>query len=497
MALLASFGSAAPTVAQTRLPTTPKGWRKAAAEDLVAIHDILRDNSPAMVVDRDSASFRTWLEKGLKEARAGVPKVTDSRGYYFILRGYVGGFRDSHIGFAPTGWSINLHGLWPGFVLGLRDGRYEVVFRGANVKDVPPVGARLLSCDGQSVAQLVAARDRYDGNFALASGRFYGAPRLLSDMGNPFVTPPKSCKFGGRGGEQRFALVWRAPDKAVKVGSQEALAEMSPHSSKLAIEPWAGRGWWISVPSMTADQDWNGFYAQKKARLPELREAPVVVIDVRGNGGGDSAFGDRLIRLLWGDAMVDARKPDLGPIVWRVSRLNRDNWAEETADAVKDKELSAEDKSEMRRILARYDSALAEGDPTFELEGGQPSKLAQSGPDLVRGRVVVLTDHACVSACLDLMDEIMALPHVVQAGTTTSADTIFMDLTIVPKLPSGLISFGFGRKAWIRRPRGSNVPYVPAKRYTWTGPPPDERAWLAEELFEPAGAARAKAPAPA
>jgi hypothetical protein len=102
--------------------------------------------------------------------------------------------------------------------------------------------------------------------------------------------------------------------------------------------------------------------------------------------------------------------------------------------------------------------------------------------------VVVLTDRACVSACLDLMDELMAMPGAVQAGASTSADTIFMELTNVPELPSGLARLNFPHKAWIKRPRGSNVPYVPAARFTWTGEPGDEtgmRRWLARVLSEP------------
>ena len=89
--------------AQAPVPTTPEGWRAAAAEDLAAIHDILHDNSPAMVVPRDSGHFRRWLESGLARARTGLQKVTDFPGYYYVIQGYVSGFHDDHIQFAPAG----------------------------------------------------------------------------------------------------------------------------------------------------------------------------------------------------------------------------------------------------------------------------------------------------------------------------------------------------------------------------------------------------------
>src|SRR5437763_354499 len=92
LALAASPASGAFAAA----PTTPEGWREAAGQDLGAIHDILRDNSPAMVVKRDSAHFRSWLEEGLREARGKLAKVQDAKGYYYVIRYYVSGFRDSH-----------------------------------------------------------------------------------------------------------------------------------------------------------------------------------------------------------------------------------------------------------------------------------------------------------------------------------------------------------------------------------------------------------------
>jgi hypothetical protein len=106
----------------------------------------------------------------------------------------------------------------------------------------------------------------------------------------------------------------------------------------------------------------------------------------------------------------------------------------------------------------------------------------------MRGRVVILTDYACASACLEFMDQAMAMPGVIQAGTTTSADTIFMELTEVRELPSGLSWFNFPHKAWVKRPRGSNIPYVPSERFTWTGDLNDEaglRQWLAAAVSPP------------
>jgi hypothetical protein len=105
----------------------------------------------------------------------------------------------------------------------------------------------------------------------------------------------------------------------------------------------------------------------------------------------------------------------------------------------------------------------------------------------MRARVIVLTDERCFSACLDLMDLFMAMPNVAQAGQPTGADTIFMD-NYGAVLPSGRIALTFGVKAWLDRPRGSNVSYSPAAEWLFTGDLGDDnawRTWLAEKIRRP------------
>jgi hypothetical protein len=109
---------------------------------------------------------------------------------------------------------------------------------------------------------------------------------------------------------------------------------------------------------------------------------------------------------------------------------------------------------------------------------------AEHPPSPVKGRVAVLVDHACFSACLDTLDLFTRLPGVKLAGVETGADTIFMDAAHTP-LPSGKATLGFGIKAWVQRQRGSNVPYDPDPSLRYTGDLADEAAlkhWLAGKL---------------
>ena len=52
-------------------------------------------------------------------------------------------------------------------------------------------------------------------------------------------------------------------------------------------------------------------------------------------------------------------------------------------------------------------------------------------------------------------------------------------------LPTGAYQMSYGMKAWIERPRGSNVPYTPSEQWLYRGNEGDDNAWriwLAERV---------------
>ena len=299
----------------------------------------------------------------------------------------------------------------------------------------------------------------------------------------PFVPATAVCRFRSDGKTRDWALAWRS---AAEAEIEPALdASCGRVQRRLDASVSGELAWWISIPDMGDTSDWAGFYGKIERNLADIRAAGVVVIDLRGNGGGSSVYGEKLASLLWGDALVAARWPGSGPTVWRASKANRDYWVDLTARMSENPNLSAGDKAAFDSILKDFDRALAGGEPTFRRGETGKTRAPAHPPNPVSGRVVLLTDYACDSACLDLMDLFTAMPNTTQAGTMTSADTIFMELTVIPSLPSTLSGFGFGHKAWIERPRPSNRPYRPTRKLTWHGSPDDdagERKWLLESL---------------
>ncbi|MNL48465.1 hypothetical protein D3C87_1713240 [compost metagenome] len=96
-------------------------------------------------------------------------------------------------------------------------------------------------------------------------------------------------------------------------------------------------------------------------------------------------------------------------------------------------------------------------------------------PQLMAGRVYVLTDSSCGSACLDAVD-LWKTAGAVQVGRETSADTVYMDIRN-PTLPSGLAQIAVPMKVYRGRARGNNEPQKPA--YVIEGDMSDDAALLA------------------
>src|SRR5579862_2145545 len=225
-------------------PLTPEQWREAAREDIDAIRDTLRDNAPFMVVDRDSAGMRRWLETGRREAVDNLSRVTDGRSYIYFLRRYVGGFRDGHISLTPTKASFpGLLPAWPGFAMTWRHGHYEVGWVQPGLEAaVPPVGAALSSCDGKSAQAVAEVRlDRMFGNLNLEAGRSAVAFQLLRDYRFPVGTPA-ACTFRTATGEKTWKLAWSTPTGEIV---DTAFDRLEPSSAKFGVGRWGSNGWWI------------------------------------------------------------------------------------------------------------------------------------------------------------------------------------------------------------------------------------------------------------
>jgi len=464
--------AAAATVTLMGGQVQAQSWRADAERDLRAAHDILRDNHPATHVDKDSATFRSWLDAGLAEALAGLSKVQSQLGYENAMRLYLTGFRDTNIRFVPgvtelPGWYAS---YWPGFSTRWVNNGYTVAWTMPGDAKLPPVGARLVSCDKKNADQIAKERlDRYEGDMTQAVDRARTAPFLLWDRGNPYTAlVPQKCVFRVGNGNKTYTLNYVATAEDTRRAAY--LAGLGKPQGGPTMEAW-NNGFWIRIPTFAEGGDWDAFLAQVDSQLANIQSAPVVVLDLRGaEGAAVSRNGYKLANRLWGPDYILGNQPQVGNAAYRVSAANRAVYADAIA-RMKTDPLSYYQVPIWEKMLAEFDAALAAGQPL--LQRNEARAAAATAASAMKGKVIVLTDAYCSGQCLSMLDLFTKLPNVVHAGTPTSGDSIFVGETTVA-LPSGQGSISFGNKAWLDRPRASNQGFTPTQ--VFTGDPADENA---------------------
>lgn len=438
---------------------TPDDWRALTLADVDAAHALIAENHPGAAPELQDAEFRARLDQGWTLARTRAAGVSDFGGYAATLRGFATGLGDGHIV-----WRANRFlGVvrYPGFWIRRKGLQWTVVE--ADAGGGPPVGARLLACNGQTPDDLLRSRvGGFRADLASPAQVARAAVWLMIDDGNPFVPLPRRCDFDVEGAKTAFDLDWRAID--VTELSRRAGALYPPVSAGFGVRE-AGDIAWIAIGQLNADG--AAVVADVGARWSSLAAKRALVIDLRGNGGGDSTIGDDLAGRLYGSRAVSRtqrRKPGCGS-VWRASEGNlrtleayQSRFADRGEAMLNGLEAEAE---AVRKALAA--GRPLSGDVSRCLgEASAPPRPAATPPGApYHGKVLVLTDGACFSSCLLMVDLFRSL-GATQVGQPTDGGVWYMEVRSEP-LPSGLGTFSVLGKVGLGAPKrlGPFTPDVP------------------------------------
>ncbi len=464
-ALLLVAGEA--SAADTSPASAPTDWGRALEEDARAFHDLIAESHPGPV-DRENPGFNALLESGLKTALKRARTADSYEDWFFALKAYAASFDDGHLtldDFQALGHSWRP--AWPGFLTSLRGGATTVVFN--RDPAAPPVGARLIQCDGRGAEPLAAELiGSGAGRWSQQSRRASLAGQLFIDNGNPYVRRPSKCLFDVAGKPTRYELEWRELTPQLNQEGSAA-AQSQRFASPIELRTFGQGGIWIGLSSFEGEvaskpgKELTALQAAVEARAPEIRAAQFVVFDLRGNNGGSSTWIYGLARTLWGEGWVAARQPSGTTVEWRPSQANIDLM-------VAYKRMLGDDpkiQGWLDMIEAGLRDARAKGQPLWlQADDEPPAQAPAAAPTTdMKSRVYILTDYGCASACLDAVDLLKALGGV-QVGQETSGDTVYMEVRYGP-LPSGRVSAGVPMKVYRGRARGNNETAVPV--HEWTG----------------------------
>jgi hypothetical protein len=444
----------------------PRDWAATLRIDAQAFHDRIAEDHPGPV-NRLDPGFVARNDAGLALALRRVATARDYPGYLWAMRGYVAGFNDGHVALSLTA-SIPLPIRWPGFLTGFDGAGRQVVMTRAD--DAPlPLGARLDSCDGIDAARLAARNvGAFRGRWGLLSQRAANGGRLFLDAGNPYIARPVRCRFTVDGKPRDVRLDWRdLPDTEFDARFGATAPRAHPDFAARAL---ADGTRWYALPGFDGDPGSADakalvpIIAGMKADRAGIAAAPRIVLDLRGNGGGSSDWSQQIAAILWGRTAMQALPDTSQGVDWRASAGNiatlegyRTAWREAP-------DVSAEAKAWADRVAAGMTAARARGDALWrQVDTDDAIPAATGAAPKLKGRVFILTDWGCGSACLDAVDLWTAL-GAVHVGQETSADSLYMDVRQIA-LPGGIAHAVIPMKAYRGRRRGSNVPARPVKPY--------------------------------
>ena len=319
-----------------------------------------------------------------------LAQTFESTGDEYLSFWSVGATRDDHRasaaaakrGYAPElrlaasrqGWSVldpDAHGLARGAVLiGCEAAGHAVALQPTLVGSPPRVAWMPVIFDDASPGEVDCV--------------FYGAERELVEQ-----TLPLHALRTGRAEHRKDVPFWRRPDSPA----------------------------WLELKGVEDGRDGQDDSLDRfVGTARELRDERVVVLDLRGNVGGDDAFVRRWFRELTvgdlGSVEVDALQSEVtlqGAINSAECRLQSRRFAANPASVAAG-----------RRELARLRSELARANEPFRSIYESDTQESGRAPRAFAGRLLVVTDSSCASSCETAVALARKIPGTMIVGENTA-----------------------------------------------------------------------------
>lgn len=471
MTVFAAAGLCSSAYAQTNnvsLPDTAAGWAKAVRQDINEAYQLTLDNHPG-TYDKHNPDFKKNLDLARDNALALADKVKDAAAYTAVMDRFNASLHDGHAGVrtsipATTAPAIR----WPGFITVWR-GNGLYVYAAEDGK--PGAGSEVVNCDGKPVRQLIEDNVfSYKGRSDEAGHWWVYSGELFIDNGNPFVHAPQSCQFKQQGQITTQKIEWQDKNDNFMKWARSAYA-----GEKLPVgitEPRKNL-LWVAMPTFQPNAAEQKAYDDMAQDITEHREralhADAIVIDLRHNQGGSSAWSKQFAYALWGKDRVTRQLSAYSPnteVWWRASPGNTRHMLDLA------EKLSKDNRSDMAAWAKRHGESMQAALAKKENFYIQQSQSLADKPDLsltdlptdpppLKTPVYVIVAGNCASACLDALDVFTRFGNTTLIGAPSAADSTYMEVRIQP-LPSGLARVVIPTKVYVNRQRGAGQVYQPA-----------------------------------
>ena len=442
-------------------------WQKVIEEDIKHIYTTVKDNHPGYL-DTENAYFGEWHELGYQQALAQAKTAQSLNDAMTVISTYVAGFGDGH-------FFLNLkyqpkHIQWTGIKMARYGNDYRVSYVNAeHAQSMPQPMAKLISCENKLTDDIVkedVLKYRFNTP-ALNFPKVWYASRILIDDGIGQRNHFKTCEFEQNGKTESFKLVWTR----IRNSEYRNKTSSGTRNQQFTFQNVADNKYWITLPRFHPNKEEQKALRNVIDKVAAVSDsAKQFVVDVRGNGGGNSQWGIEVAKAIYGDEYIEqhlSMTPDKSYAIWRVSEDTANYLQGILQMLIEQFGKDSDIYKDFSKLAADMKTALKQGTP-FVRQGSdndsEPVPISEVVQPASKARVLFLTDGSCGSACLDFADLLLKLSNVYHIGQETGADTVYMDIRHID-LPSGLGSFSLAQKVYRDRPRKHNESYVPAYFY--------------------------------
>lgn len=478
ISILAIFGLLLSSVTMFySLYLTPQ---KRAAAHLEYVHQAIDEVHPA-ALEKDAVGFHQWHTQGYEQAKKLLPLVKTEGDANAIMRFYLAGYKDSHLGgnFNKTPYSRidSKKSVWTGWAISATHTSYFVQLTKTG-DEYPPINSQLLSCDQKPVDMLLqeSFSHYFDHQWYLLNARQQAAKALSQIFNNVTVLNRpdiKECTFDVNGERKSYPLVWQARTEKDKADIKAINNKTYKLPNVKELSP--GVLWITASDFQLNSPEAASSHKQLLEDIERYSEKSLVVFDTRLNSGGSSRHGfNMLSRVLnnneknyisneW-DARnkgSDAKFRASWRLYWNYDYALKEVIANQGSESPSAKFLSA--------AMEKIKSTLDEGKSHFyqsEIFGNaESSNENQTTPATKWGsntKVILLTSSRCSSACLDFVDMVKLIPNLLHMGEPTNADTAYIEVARMQSRYYGeTFDFMVPAKKWNKRIRKENEPYIP------------------------------------
>ena len=390
-------------------------WSAIAQADMKFAIDKVRSSHAGSVSGQIDVTAP--LEAG---ARSGMLEAADAKteqDYKRALVRFINGFGDPH-----TGIQLDLTTkAWSGIVLDHIDGKFRVIWSEPNwPQALPPRGAIVQSCDNVWIGTYLKSNVAPFSNHSLEYDTTLSdlARKSMFDVGLGWT--PKQCVFQQADGNARqYDLPLRAVDDGI--GAQRIDTVRKSYQAKarpVGLYRLAADKQWVGMP------DFNGgisgdAYTALYPKLTALKNAGWIVFDLRGNGGGDSSWGNRALQALYGEAYGE----ELGNTASYGKSLIADQATIDLYRRYASLEQFAASKPEFERVIPILQASLARREGLARVEYTSKEDATALAAKVRRRpggpRVAAVIDRGCFSSCMNFVQQISSMSDTVLLGEPT------------------------------------------------------------------------------